>query len=209
MSRLSDLIFMAANEDLADQSKLPETSIELPCIFSGTDSIDYKNAEKKLADELLKAGIGLDAGETKETLTWLVNGKFRGDLKELIDLALHMPSGLGGSLLHGVMNIKQDIEELPSTGIDIQNIYKNPILQQDRKTLIALLGNGSFARALIVYANINGVPLEQGHIDFLKKQLANDELDIDKSVEAGKSQLRKKYSDKYDKIIEGLNKNCG
>lgn len=210
MSQISDLIYIAANKGLPDQPSLPSHRVELPCIFSEMDGDDYREAEKKLADELLKAKIGLDTGETKETLGWLVNGKFRGDLIQLIDLALHLPGDQVTALIKTIKNfsLKTVIDGLTDDELLIQNLHNKALVKQERTTLITLLNNDSFARALIIYANINGVPLDQGHIDFTKEQLGKDKLDIKELIESGKHEVKQKYENKYLDIKNGLEKTC-
>lgn len=210
MSKISDLIYIAANKELPDKPSLSGHRVDLPCIFSDVNSFDYKQAEEKLANELLQAGIGLDKRETKETLAWLINGKFRGDFEQLIVLALQLPGDQINALMETIRNIsiRKLINEIVDEELIIHKIHNFALVKQERTTLITLLSNDSFARALIVYANINGVPLEQGHIDFIIEQLGKENLDISILIESGKNILKQKYMNKYHEIKNRLESTC-
>lgn len=229
----SQLVLMAtANKsNIVDTSKTP---FNITCKNAASDQIDLKSKVNDLIAKAIEKETGLSPTQIKEAAELLYSGQFRSDIREIVFLATKIIPQLAHSLPQSGAAIHKNIEALKSTTQHenvhncirailakqtcpdqnalhnlFNDIYTDPSNEVVKETFVALLDNQSFRLALIVYANSNGVDIDNEDLDFVQNQLKKPEINIVALRDEGEKRLKQKYKiDEVKTKLDALASRC-
>jgi hypothetical protein len=166
------------------------------CVFgdSSSDSMDIKKPLAMFRD-ILKEGANQSTPLTEEQMEdafdLLRTGQAKNDIKKTILELLKKIDGFPIHLLTGTPKIFQSPSDFLSPGSSMAGETAKILIRPDKPDKP---GNTTFRLAILVYARMNGVNIEEKNLDDLYNYLdTGNEADFDKLAENGLNTIKEQY----------------